>query len=154
MACPSDPVLAEVTRQHQCLGSAAFEPHIRVMAPSYDTDQEPPYEPGTEIVQHERVVNDHFWRKFRRVCGQIPFAEDLAAAFYCAVDPLTPGRVKGVLIAALAYFVMPADMIPDFIAGFGFTDDATVLATAISIVAGHIKPQHRARAAEALLQEK
>ena len=39
-------------------------------------------------------------------------------------------KAKAVLFAAAAYFVMPVDMLPDVIAGLGFTDDATVLATA------------------------
>ena len=100
--------------------------------------------------RNRSTVERGFWKKLLKVAGRIPFAEDLAAAYSCAIDPLTPGRVKGVLIAALAYFVIPTDAIPDFIAGFGFTDDAAVLATAIGLVAGHIKPRHRERARAAL----
>ena len=59
-------------------------------------------------------------------------------------------RVKGVLLAALAYFVIPTDAIPDFVAGLGFTDDAAVLAVAISMVSRHMTPQHRERARAAL----
>ena len=58
--------------------------------------------------------------------------------------------MKGVLFAALAYFVLPTDLLPDFIAGFGFTDDATVLATALGIVGAQITEPHR-RAARRLL---
>jgi uncharacterized membrane protein YkvA (DUF1232 family) len=102
------------------------------------------------IARNQRTVERSFWKKLLKVAGRIPFAEDLAAAYFCAVDPLTPGRVRGVLFAALAYFVIPTDVIPDFIAGFGFTDDAAVLATAIGLVSGHIKPCHRERARAAL----
>ena len=38
-------------------------------------------------------------------------------------------------------------MIPDFIAAFGYIDDASVLAGAIAVVRRHISPAHRARAA-------
>lgn len=55
-------------------------------------------------------------------------------------------HVKGVLLAALAYFVMPADLVPDVMMGFGFTDDATVLATALSVVGASIKPEHKRQA--------
>jgi uncharacterized membrane protein YkvA (DUF1232 family) len=85
----------------------------------------------------------NFWPKFWSTLGAIPFSEELAAAWYCATDERTPGRVKGVLFAALAYFVLPTDILPDFIVAIGFTDDATVLATAMGIVAAHIKPVHR-----------
>ncbi|HXC56562.1 MAG TPA: YkvA family protein [Rhizomicrobium sp.] len=97
-----------------------------------------------------RRVERDFWKKLRQVAGRIPFAEDAAAAYFCAVDPRTPAKVRAILFAALAYFVMPFDLIPDFIAGIGFTDDAAVIAMALGIVAGNIKEQHRARARAAL----
>ncbi len=102
------------------------------------------------ILKNTRAVERGFWEKLLRVAGRVPFAEEAAAAYFCATDPATPGRVKGVVVAALAYFVMPADFIPDFIAGFGFTDDAAVLATTLGLVAGHVKPRHRKRARSAL----
>ena len=98
----------------------------------------------------ERTVDRDFWKKLLKVAGRIPFAEDAAAAYFCAVDPATPSKVKAVLFAALAYFVMPFDLIPDFLAGIGFTDDAEVIALALSVVAGQIKESHRARARAAL----
>ena len=84
--------------------------------------------------------------KLLRLAGQIPFADDLASAYYCARDPRTPVKAKAVLFAAVAYFVMPLDMLPDVIAGLGFTDDATVLATALGVVGAHVKERHRAMA--------
>ena len=84
--------------------------------------------------------------KLLRVAGRVPFADDLAAAYFAAIDPKTPLKAKAVLFGAAAYFVTPIDMLPDFIAGFGFTDDATVLATAIGVVGMHIHERHRAAA--------
>jgi len=81
--------------------------------------------------------------KLLRVAGMIPFADDLAAAYYCALDPNTPRRVKFVLFAALSYFVLPVDAVPDVLAGLGYTDDATVLATALAVVGSHIQDNHR-----------
>ena len=49
-------------------------------------------------------------------------------------------------MGALAYFVVPTDMIPDFIAAFGFTDDAAVFYAALRMVAPHIQDRHRDRA--------
>jgi uncharacterized membrane protein YkvA (DUF1232 family) len=81
--------------------------------------------------------------KLLRVAGRIPFADDLASAYYCAIDAETPMKVKTVLFAALGYFVLPVDAIPDVLTGLGFTDDATVLATALGIVGAHIREPHR-----------
>ena len=102
------------------------------------------------MAENTRTVERGFWKKLLKTAGRIPFAEDLAAAYYCAFDPATPTRVRGMLLAALAYFVMPFDAIPDFVAGLGFTDDAAVLAGVIALVARHITPAHRAKARTAL----
>ena len=102
------------------------------------------------LPRDERIVDRDFWKKLRGLAGKVPFAEDAAAAYFCATDPATPSKVKATLFAALAYFVMPFDLIPDFIAVIGFTDDAAVIALALSVVAGSIRPDHRARARAAL----
>jgi uncharacterized membrane protein YkvA (DUF1232 family) len=118
---------------------------------------------GRDLTLHEletlrrdrRRTEDGFWRKLRRYAGRIPFVDEALAAYYCAVDPATPLRVKAVLYGALAYFVLPVDIIPDWIAGLGFTDDAAVLAAAVRSVLPHIKDHHRdaARAAIARLTD-
>lgn len=98
----------------------------------------------------ERSLRRNFWRKVARVAANIPFAEDLLAAYYCAFDRATPLQVRVTLIAALAYFVLPFDAIPDVLPVLGFTDDAAVLATAIKLVASHMTPEHRDAARNAL----
>ena len=102
--------------------------------------------------RNERVARRVFWRKLARVAGKIPFAEDVTAAYYCAIVPGTPMRVRATLFAAITYFIVPTDLIPDVIAALGFTDDATVLTTAIAIVGSHIKDHHITRARRTLRQ--
>lgn len=91
-------------------------------------------------------VEKGFWAKVRRTLGRVPFLEEAVAAYFCAIDRQTPVQVKAILMAALAYFVLPVDTIPDFIAWLGFADDAAVLALAIRSVEPHIKERHRRRA--------
>lgn len=105
---------------------------------------------ASEETRREGRVRADFWRTARRAARHVPFMEDVAAAYFAAMDKKTPTRVRGTLLAALAYFVMPADLIPDFIIGFGFTDDAAVLAAAIAAIQRHIKPAHREAARTAL----
>ena len=109
--------------------------------------------PEDEAARSERVRR-RFWSTFRRALRVVPFSEELVAAYYCAFDPATPHRVRAVLLGALTYFVLPFDAIPDFLAGFGFTDDVTVLAAAITMVGAHIKPVHREAARQALADDK
>jgi uncharacterized membrane protein YkvA (DUF1232 family) len=100
----------------------------------------------------EGVLRDA-WRMLRKVGRRLPFAEDALAAFYAATDPQTDRKVKIILAGALAYFVMPVDLIPDVLPVIGFTDDAAVIATALSSVARAIRPEHRDKAREALRKE-
>jgi uncharacterized membrane protein YkvA (DUF1232 family) len=76
--------------------------------------------------------------------------EDVVAAYYCALDPSTPSRARYVLFGALAYFVLPLDWVPDFLLGFGFTDDIAVLAAAVSAIRSNIREAHYLSARKAL----
>src|ERR1700760_2889912 len=108
-------------------------------------------EPADRLAQDRESVRRRFWTKFKRVVAQLPFAEELLAAYYCAFDRQTPRHVQAALLGALAYFVLPFDFIPDMLPVLGFTDDAAVLATALRMVASHITPEHR-EAARAVLK--
>lgn len=103
-----------------------------------------------KLAVDEAVVRGGFRRKLRATLGKVPFLEDAVAAFYCAVDSDTPLYVKAVLMGAIAYFITPTDVIPDFIAAMGYTDDAAVLLAAIRAVGSNLKPVHRKRARQAL----
>ena len=98
----------------------------------------------------EGTLKRDFWRKLKRATARIPFAEQLLAAYYCAFDKATPLSVKATLVAAIAYFILPVDAIPDVLPVIGFTDDAAVLATAINLVASNIRPEHCEAARNAL----
>jgi uncharacterized membrane protein YkvA (DUF1232 family) len=103
-----------------------------------------------QAARDERDVRRNFWPKFRKVAAQIPFAEDLVAAYFCALDRDTPHQVRAVLFGALAYFIMPFDVAPDMLLLLGFADDAAVLAGALRLVTAHITPAHREAARMAL----
>lgn len=103
-------------------------------------------------VRDEESIKGTFWRSLKRVARNVPFAEDLVAAYYCAMDPTTPKRVKYILLGALGYFILPFDAISDFLPIIGFTDDAAVLAAAIAAVATSITIEHRQKARATLAE--
>jgi uncharacterized membrane protein YkvA (DUF1232 family) len=105
--------------------------------------------PATVRVNEVRV-REGFWPKFRKVAARLPFAGDLLAVYYSARDEETPIQAKGLMFAALAYFVLPTDVIPDFLTGLGFTDDAAVLLALFNVVGRSVKPRHKQHAAETL----
>jgi uncharacterized membrane protein YkvA (DUF1232 family) len=98
---------------------------------------------GGRDTRDEARLRRDFWAKLTRVAAQLPFAEDLLAAYYCAFDRATPLQVKAALVGALAYFVLPFDGVPDVLPLLGYSDDAAVLVTALRIVSDHVRPEHR-----------
>lgn len=115
---------------------------------------EPDASPDPEkLDRQERKVRSGFWRTLRKAAAQIPFSEDLVAAYYCALDPATPSRTRAILLGALAYFILPLDWLPDFILGIGFTDDIAVLAAAIGAIRGSLTERHYEAARNALAEE-
>ena len=119
-------------------------------APDLDDRFDPgrPIDPSRALVpsvmrlNEQRVVRG-FWPKIRKAAARVPFAADALSVWYCARDEQTPSAAKGMMLAALAYFVLPVDAIPDFIAGVGYTDDAAVFVAMLSIVGKNLKPKHR-----------
>jgi uncharacterized membrane protein YkvA (DUF1232 family) len=101
----------------------------------------------------EATVTRDFFGKIKRVMAVVPFVDEAVAAYFCAVDSRTPRWVKVTLLGSLAYFIAPADAIPDFIAALGYTDDAAVLLGAVRAVGGSITPEHRNQAQAFLKNE-
>ncbi|MFD1198282.1 YkvA family protein [Brucella gallinifaecis] len=112
-------------------------------------------EPGNERDYQKRSerVKQGFWKTARRAGRMVPFMDEIVAAYYCALDEKTPMRVRMTLMAALAYFVLPFDFVPDMLVGIGFTDDFAVLMAALTAVRAHITPAHRIAARDALRNE-
>jgi uncharacterized membrane protein YkvA (DUF1232 family) len=117
---------------------------------AWDGDADTDSDDGARTAGDRTRVRRRFWPKLKRVLAEVPFAEDLVAAYYCAFDRDTPRHVQVALIGALAYFILPFDVVPDMMPALGFTDDAAVLATAIRLVAGHIGERHRQAARRVL----
>lgn len=118
-----------------------FDPEI--LGPELGTDE-----------QKSRRIRHKLLETLRKAARQVPFMEDVVAAYFCALDPATPRKVRATLLAALAYFVLPLDVMPDFILGIGFGDDATVLMGAIAMVRVHMRPEHSQAAKEVLAGDK
>src|SRR4051794_27823688 len=98
-------------------------------APGGAFDPKAPIDPSRALVPavmrlNEQRVERGFWPKIRKAVARVPFAADALSVWYCAKDDDTPTSAKGMMLAALAYFVLPADAIPDLIPMIGYTDDA------------------------------
>ncbi|MDO5570313.1 MAG: DUF1232 domain-containing protein [Bacteroidales bacterium] len=65
---------------------------------------------------------------------------------YCLlIDDKVPTKDKTLIIGAFGYFILPIDIIPDFLPG-GFTDDFAALLCVIKMVASNITPEIKEKA--------
>ena len=85
-----------------------------------------------------------FAEKLKKFAGRLgrEAAEKLVAMYYCMLDPDTPGKAKATIVGAVAYFVLPLDLIPDVLLGVGYTDDIAAIGLAFTTVVKSIKPEH------------
>ena len=93
-----------------------------------------------------------FWEKIQNCAGSAgtDVVGKALTLYYCLIDQDTPAWSKAVIIGALGYFVVPLDAIPDLIPVIGYADDLGGLASALAMVAMHLKPEHEAKAKERL----
>lgn len=96
--------------------------------------------------------DSRFWKKlsaFARQAGR-EVIEKALWLYYAAERPDTPKWAKATVYGALAYFVLPADAVPDLLPLTGYVDDLTVLAVAVATVGVHIDAAVRDRASQTL----
>lgn len=93
-----------------------------------------------------------FWRKMKNSVKKA--GEEIAVmgikSWIAMADSNTSVRHKAILGGALAYFVLPTDMVPDVLAGVGFTDDMAALTLAANSVGNAITDEHEEQAREKL----
>jgi uncharacterized membrane protein YkvA (DUF1232 family) len=94
-----------------------------------------------------------WWGKVKATLGAVPFLLDALALYYCMADPDTPLPVKASIAAALGYFILPVDAIPDLIPVVGYTDDAGVITGTLGLVNSYVTAEHRRQAKEFLARD-
>lgn len=96
----------------------------------------------------ENFSENAFWRKLKQM-GRKAGTKVIYYAlvlFYTLKDPATPTRYKAVIAGALGYFILPMDMLPDFLPFAGLADDWAALIAAVSYVFTAITPEIKERA--------
>jgi len=82
------------------------------------------------------------------------FRRDLIIMLLALKNRDTPGKVKGLLLAALLYLVLPVDIVPDAVPLAGVVDDAIIVPLAVEglmkMLPGHVRRESEARAQHVL----
>jgi len=84
-----------------------------------------------------------FWKKVKSVskAAGVKIVYSALLLFYVLKDEHVPKKSKWIIYGALGYFILPTDIIPDYIPVLGFFDDLTVLLIALGEVTQHITPE-------------
>ena len=93
-----------------------------------------------------------FWTKlaaFGRASGR-EVIEKALWLYFAAQRPETPSWAKATVYGALAYFILPADAVPDITPFGGYVDDLGVLVVAVATIAGYINSDVKAKASNVL----
>ena len=106
-----------------------------------------------EIQKYERHYDDNaFWAKLQKFARKAGIKVTYAALllYYVLKSPETSGKDRAKIIGALGYFILPIDLIPDFIPIAGYTDDLAALVWGVYCVIKSITPDVKAQAAAKL----
>ncbi len=96
----------------------------------------------------DKYSEEGLWEKIRKNIAKIGVKVIYQALllFYVAQSPNCPAKIKAGIIGALGYLISPLDLIPDFMPGIGFADDAAVIAAAVALAQVYINDEIRAQA--------
>ena len=106
-----------------------------------------------EMVRYAGNYDENaFWKKlkkFGRKAG-IKVTYGALLLFYVLKSPGTSSKDRAKILGALGYFVLPIDLIPDFVPIAGYTDDLAALTWGVYCVIKSITPEVKAQAAAKL----
>ncbi len=80
-----------------------------------------------DVEEDMEYVEENLWAKLEKSGKKISFARDIVALYNFMKDPLVRWHRKAIVIAALIYFIVPIDTIPDLTPFFGYLDDLGVI---------------------------
>jgi len=97
-----------------------------------------------KIKEDIRFVDENLWTKLERTGKKISFARDILALYRYLKDPFVKWYRKAIVAAALVYFIVPIDTIPDIAPLFGYLDDLGVIAAVLKYLGGELKDYYPA----------
>lgn len=105
---------------------------------SQETPQHFP-ESEAELKQQAAYVEENLWEKIERLNKKYRWIVDVLALFRYMTDPDVHWTKKTVVVAALLYFIVPVDAIPDLAPVIGYLDDMGVIALAVRFLSNQLK---------------
>ena len=122
----------------------------------YDEKGRPIIDP--EIVEDEKYQRAYSEKAFEGKLGR--FAKKLGREglrqalqmFYVLRRKDLPGKTRALILGSLGYFILPIDIVPDFIPLLGIGDDLSLIAAAFVAAKMYVDDDVRAKADAKLLK--
>ncbi len=92
--------------------------------------------------EKEKFVDENLWNKLESTGKRISFAKDILALYKYMKDPFVRWYRKAIVIAALVYFIVPVDTIPDLTPLFGYLDDLGVITALLKYLGSELIPYY------------
>lgn len=119
---------------------------------SMNNDKDGPVIIDPEIVtdeQYRRAFSERaFWAKLKRTAKKLgrEGVRQALRLFYVLCRKDLPGKTRAIIIGALGYFILPTDIMPDFLPIIGFTDDLGLLVAAFAAASQYMDADVKAQA--------
>jgi len=97
-----------------------------------------------KIQEDIRFVDENLWTKLEKTGKKVSFAKDILALYRYLKDPFVKWYRKAIVAAAIIYFIVPIDTIPDIAPLFGYLDDLGVIAAVLKYLGGELKDYYPA----------
>jgi uncharacterized membrane protein YkvA (DUF1232 family) len=96
-----------------------------------------------DVREKIEYVDENLWGKLEKSGRKISFAKDILALYRYMKDPFIKWYRKAIVIAALIYFIVPIDTVPDITPLFGYLDDLGVIAALLKYLGSELIPYYK-----------
>ena len=95
-----------------------------------------------DVDEATEIIEDKLWIKLEKIGNKISFAKDLKALYRYLLDDKVGWQRKAIVAAALIYFIVPIDAIPDLAPLFGYMDDLGVIMATLKFLGHELIPYY------------
>ncbi|MBN2638088.1 MAG: DUF1232 domain-containing protein [Bacteroidales bacterium] len=91
---------------------------------------------------------DRFWKKIEKTASKLgkQVLYEILSLYFLLTSGKTPLKIRITIMTALGYFILPTDMISDFIPFLGFSDDIAFLSYAFTNAQKYLTPDIKEKA--------